>query len=698
MNEAFSVVIPVLDGARYLPELLAALEREAPSEVLVIDSGSTDDSVEIARDAGVRVIEIPPAEFGHGRTRNLGAEKTDGEFICFLTQDATPRPGWLAAYAEAFASDERIGAAYGPHLPRPDTSPMIARELTEFFAGMSPNGALVLQGRGDATFLSNVNACYRRACWKAIRFRELAYSEDQAFGKKMLEAGWLKAYVPGAAVLHAHDYPPLEFMRRYFDEYRGLRHSVGHVEPLSPRHAIRDVRALVEADRAWLRRQGAPNKDLLRWTGRSVVHHSGRKLFSALGSRSPALPPGVQRALSLEGSGPAGKPPPAEAVPAREDVHPYEHIARFFREGPAPLLDPYPGMADRERLHVAAVIPPFRTGSGGHNIVVQLLHRLEQHGHTTSVWVHDPFGIQSSEWPAVMRRVLVEKFAPIKAPVSAGFDNWRGADVALATGWDTVYPVLGLPNCRARAYLLNDHEPEFYPTSIESEWARETYSLGLYGIAGSPWLRDLYTERYGGTAGAFRYGVDHDVYRPRPVSRRRDTVIFYSRSTTPRRAVAMGILALTELRRRRPEVRIVSFGDTDTAYTPYPYDHLGIASPDQLAWSFSEATVGLCLSLTNFSLVPQEMLACGLPCVDIRRPSAESVFGRDSDTVVLADFDADSLADAMEMLLESQDEWERRSLAGIEFVRDHTWAHAGDEVERELRNALRAREPAPAQR
>jgi glycosyltransferase involved in cell wall biosynthesis len=95
---AASVVIPVRDGARYLGELLAALEREGPDEVLVIDSGSRDGSVDIARAAGVELLEIAPEAFGHGRTRNLGVELTSGELVLFLTQDATPRPGWLAAH------------------------------------------------------------------------------------------------------------------------------------------------------------------------------------------------------------------------------------------------------------------------------------------------------------------------------------------------------------------------------------------------------------------------------------------------------------------------------------------------------------------------------------------------------------------------------------------------------------------------
>jgi rhamnosyltransferase len=216
-----SVVIPVKDGERYLPELLDSLAREGVDETLVIDSGSRDRSLEIVRSVGVELLEIEPGEFSHGRTRNLGGERSSGDLICFLTQDATPVAGWADAYRGAFKLDEGVGAAYGPHLPRADTSPMIARELTEFFASFSANGSAVIQRSEDSTFLSNVNACYLRECWEEIRFRDVSYSEDQAFGSDLLQAGWVKVYHPGAAVLHAHDYGTFEFMRRYFDEYRG---------------------------------------------------------------------------------------------------------------------------------------------------------------------------------------------------------------------------------------------------------------------------------------------------------------------------------------------------------------------------------------------------------------------------------------------------------------------------------------------
>ena len=691
-----SVVVPVKDGERFLREVLDALARESPDEVIVIDSGSRDRSVAIAQDAGARVVEIEPGEFGHGRTRNLGASLCAGELICFLTQDATPVPGWLAAYREAFTLDACVGAAYGPHLPRPDTSPMIARELREFFASFSPDGGPVVQH--EQTFLSNVNACYARACWEEIRFRDVGYAEDQAFGAEALGEGWTKVYHPGAAVLHAHDYGPLEFMRRYFDEYRGLRETTGHVEPLR----LRGTLALVGADVRWMADEGFAPGVRAGWAIRSLVHHAGRRVAAPAGSRAARLPAPVSRRLSLEGRD-GGAPEQAEAIaaapvpagkliPAWGNRNPDYHEAALVRaNGVTPLLDPVPGMAERERLRIAMILPPFRRGSGGHNTLLQIVTRLERRGHVCSLWIQDVMRMHQSDWPGVLRFNLREFFAPVEAPVYKGFDAWQGADVVIATGWQTVYPALLLGGTRARVYVVNDHEPEFYATSVEREIAERTYGEGLYCISASPWLRDMLGERYGAQGETFELGVEHDTYQPRAVARREDTVVYYARHGTPRRAVPVGISALEELHRRRPQTRFVLFGDRRPLEAPFPHEHLGVRTPLELSWLYSQATVGLCLSMTNFSLMPKEMLACGLPCVELAGVSAESIFGPDG-PIELAELDPVAIADALERLLDDRERRERRSREGIEFVATHTWEHATDQIEAGLRHALRLRE------
>jgi glycosyltransferase involved in cell wall biosynthesis len=174
------------------------------------------------------------------------------------------------------------------------------------------------------------------------------------------------------------------------------------------------------------------------------------------------------------------------------------------------------------------------------------------------------------------------------------------------------------------------------------------------------------------------------------VARRRDTVVAYARMATPRRAVELAFLGLEALKRRRPDARIVLFGSSTPAGAPFEHEDAGVASHEELAWLFSEATAGLCLSMTNYSLVPREMLACGLPCVELDRPSTRSVFGAEG-PLALAAFDPEAIADELERLLDDEEEWERRSRAGRELVHGHSWDNSAEQVERLLRNALRVR-------
>lgn len=690
-----TVAIPVKDGARYLAEVLDAVLAQRGDfelETVVIDSGSSDGSQRIARRTGVELIEIAPHEFGHGRTRNLAIERSAGEVVAFLTQDATPAgEGWLERLLGCFGLDERVGAAFGPHLPRPGASPMVARELREHFDAMAPEGHRVLQCAGEEAFFSNVNSAVSRRAFEVVRFRDLEYAEDQAFARDLLEAGLCKVYDPGAGVLHSHDYSPAQFRRRYFDEYRGLRRSLGHTEPLRPSILARRVATGVQADREFMRIRGYEPGSRLRWSLESARHHTGRALFAGLGSRSDRLPTALQRRLSLEGS--AAEPGLAGELGARPGRsaprQPYDLIRRESRRPPAPLLPPSPYDGEREQLHVAWVVPPFVRGSGGHGSILQLVRELERRGHTCSIWIDDPRG-RWNHSAAVSRRMIRKQFQPIEAPVFCGTEEWFGADVAFATGWQSAWAVRGLDGCRLKAYLVQDYEPDFYPASAERVWAERTYGFGLPCIAASPWLAERLRERHGAEAHAFPLGVDLERYRPGQERIDPDSVAFYVRMFTPRRANELGMLALRDVIERRPGTQVLLFGEADPPAAAFPYRSLGQLSPDQLARLYRSAAVGLSLSLTNYSLTPLEMMACGLPVVELRG-SAESVFGEDPDLVAYADPDPVAVADAVLDLLADPQRRERMSERGPAFVAGRTWAAATDAIEATLRDLMGAR-------
>ncbi len=369
---------------------------------------------------------------------------------------------------------------------------------------------------------------------------------------------------------------------------------------------------------------------------------------------------------------------------ARVAVEAPLRLLDVLRDGPAPLSGDGPARAQADRLRVAVVIPSFRRGSGGHATIANLVRGLEARGHQLALFLVDQQGRHAED---DVDALFGEFFGPVAAPVLRGLDGWKGADVVVATGWQTVPDVLALPGAGARAYLVQDHEPEFYATSAERTWAEWTYRQGLHCVCASPWLADLVTERYGASATAFDLGVDHARYRPLPTHRREDLVLFYARAVTPRRAVPLGVLALAELHRRRPGVELAVFGEAAGIELPFPARQLGVLEPEDLAHAYASATVGLCLSLTNPSLIPTEMLACGLPVVDVASDAMVATFGAGG-PVTLTEPEPLALCDAIEGLLDDLLVRATRSRDGTALVAERTWAGAAEQVERGLRAAL----------
>jgi rhamnosyltransferase len=309
-----TVALPVLNAGPLLDEVLGAVRSQrwqGTVQLLVCDSGSTDGSVQVARRHRAEVVEIAPGTFAHGPTRNALMQRASGEIVAFLTQDATPADDrWLTRLVSGFELAGDVALAYGPYRARPWASPSVARELDWFFSAMAPNNGAVLDRatpdgtwRGvseRATFFTDANGAVARWAWERVPFPDVPYAEDRLLALRMLEAGYAKAYVPSAAVLHSHDYTPRDLLGRHFDEFRGLRETFGHVEPVDLRRTLGIMRRQVASDRAWCRAAGADGRDLDLATLRSLRHFAIRAVGSQLGSRADALPARFRRVLSLE--------------------------------------------------------------------------------------------------------------------------------------------------------------------------------------------------------------------------------------------------------------------------------------------------------------------------------------------------------------------------------------------------------------
>jgi rhamnosyltransferase len=244
-----TVIIPTFNGEKYISQILASLaaqKTEWDFEVLVIDSGSSDRTVEFVLEHPlVRLHQIPNSEFGHGKTRNLGATLSRGEYVAFLSHDAIPSSTfWLHEITKPLdLNGLNAAAVLGKQVARPGCFPLLKYEIRGVFRRFGPDFGTTLfyvddfaRSRDEINamaFYSDVNSATRRSfLLDVIPYQDVPYSEDMAFGLDVIEGGFIKAYAPHAVVEHSNDLTLREYGMRLFDEITGLRRIGKDVPPL----------------------------------------------------------------------------------------------------------------------------------------------------------------------------------------------------------------------------------------------------------------------------------------------------------------------------------------------------------------------------------------------------------------------------------------------------------------------------------
>ncbi|MEW6307206.1 MAG: glycosyltransferase [Verrucomicrobiota bacterium] len=214
-----SIVMRSFNEGWALKESLPALQAQEYRdwELIVIDSGSTDGSIDLIRRAKLQhLVQIAPHEYNPSRVMNRGMELARAEFGIFLNADATPQGNnWLRPLVGAL-QDRGTAAVFGRQIPRPDCQAVFACDYERCFG----------ENRESTRwehFFSMVSSGIRKDIWAQRGFDDrMQYSEDDEYTRWCRAQGYRVVYVPESVVMHSHNYTPEQAYKRSFGEAKAL--------------------------------------------------------------------------------------------------------------------------------------------------------------------------------------------------------------------------------------------------------------------------------------------------------------------------------------------------------------------------------------------------------------------------------------------------------------------------------------------
>ncbi len=225
ITSRISVIIPVRNGGEGLKQLLGKIRSQRKVddvEIIIVDSESTDNSVQIAKQFDAKVISILKSEFNHGGTRTLGAKNSNGDYLVFTVQDAIPVSNyWLYNMICPFIAHPELAALSAKQFVKPEAdlfSLWSNERMTDLLGFEGDTMYSLSDGPGDVdwrffdsktkrimTFFDDVSSCIRRDIFQEFKFRPVINAEDIDFGTRLLENRKPMAYLSSTGVYHWHE-------------------------------------------------------------------------------------------------------------------------------------------------------------------------------------------------------------------------------------------------------------------------------------------------------------------------------------------------------------------------------------------------------------------------------------------------------------------------------------------------------------
>ena len=321
----------------------------------------------------------------------------------------------------------------------------------------------------------------------------------------------------------------------------------------------------------------------------------------------------------------------------------------------------------RSIKQIVWVLPDLPAGSGGHRNVLRFANFLPKSKYKCKVLV-----LNSSQSDVELMSFVAEHYGFMGFEVTRDRSVVDGASHVFATHHSTVDFVKKYsPADASTCYLVQDFESYFYPMSAQYLHALDSYfDTSLNVICSGPWMSGKIKELTGRSVPYFDFPVARAIYNQGSVGERAG-VLFFAKADTPRRLFDLGIQGLRLFKSWNPGVEITLFGGSASQMKEFEgeFNVLGrLDTIEELGDLYRKSAVGMVFSTTNPSLVPYEMMACGLPVVDVAvRSDGFSKYGTPA-TAVLAEANATSLALRLTQLVSDKKLRDQTAAGATAFV------------------------------
>ncbi len=322
-------------------------------------------------------------------------------------------------------------------------------------------------------------------------------------------------------------------------------------------------------------------------------------------------------------------------------------------------------------LDIAFIVPEVMGSSGGHRNIFRAVKKLNDYGHKLTVYIQNPKLLEEQKY------IINKNFNDMRYVDILPFKNneIKHHDVCIATWWETFYMMYEhKEKFKQMFYMVQDFESWFYPMGSEYILAENSYKYGVPVITSGPWPAKFLNEKYGTETHPFLFPLDTSIYNcSKNRTKKNKNVIFFAKPEMPRRCYELGLKALKIVKEKRPDIEIIFFGSNKLKKNKLHFDvtFKGILPTIRdLADLYRNADLGICFSTTNPSLVPYEMMACGLAVADIDVNEAEYKYGG-RDSALLLNPLPEVMAEEIIQILDNDELRKKYAQNGIKYASEN---------------------------